>query len=81
MKDVNVRLPVTPFSMAALVVCDGLWRYIHGRTYRSLQAGQRLPDCWYQDEILAPIVRPYIGAVGPEFLLVHDNARPHVMRL
>ena len=30
----------------------------------------------YQDEILRPIVRPY--AVGPGFLLMHDNARPHV---
>ena len=35
----------------------------------------------YRDEILAPIVRPYAGAVGPGFLLVHDNARPHVARV
>ncbi len=28
----------------------------------------------YRDEILAPIVRPYAGAVGPGFLLVYDNA-------
>ena len=34
----------------------------------------------YRDEILGPIVRPYAGAVGPGFLLVHDNARPHVAR-
>ncbi|KAK3540348.1 hypothetical protein QTP70_029565 [Hemibagrus guttatus] len=33
----------------------------------------------YRDEILGPIVRPYAGAVGPGFLLVHDNARPHVV--
>ena len=32
----------------------------------------------YRDEILRPIVRPYAGAVGPGFLLMHDNARPHV---
>ncbi|KAI4883806.1 hypothetical protein NFI96_002423 [Prochilodus magdalenae] len=32
----------------------------------------------YQDEILRPVVRPYTGAVGPGFLLVHNNARPHV---
>jgi len=32
----------------------------------------------YRDEILGPIVRPYTGAVGPGFLLVHDNAWPHV---
>uniref|UniRef100_A0A674M9I2 Tc1-like transposase DDE domain-containing protein n=1 Tax=Takifugu rubripes TaxID=31033 RepID=A0A674M9I2_TAKRU len=35
----------------------------------------------YRDEILGPIVRTYAGAVGPGFLLVHDNARPHVARV
>jgi len=35
----------------------------------------------YQDEILGPIVRPYAGAVGPGFILVHDNAHPHVVRI
>ncbi len=28
----------------------------------------------YWDEILGPIVRPYAGAVGPGFLLVHDKS-------
>ena len=35
----------------------------------------------YRDEILQPIVRPYAGAVGHGFLLMHDNARPHVTRV
>ncbi|KAI4872921.1 hypothetical protein NFI96_005299 [Prochilodus magdalenae] len=35
----------------------------------------------YQDEILGPVVRPYAGAVGPGFLLVHNNAQPHVVRV
>ncbi|KAI4898810.1 hypothetical protein NFI96_005851 [Prochilodus magdalenae] len=35
----------------------------------------------YQDEILGPVVRPYAGAVGPGFLLVHNNARPYVARV
>ncbi|KAI4901714.1 hypothetical protein NFI96_000200 [Prochilodus magdalenae] len=35
----------------------------------------------YQDEILGPVVRPYAGAVGPGFLLVHNNAQAHVMRV
>ena len=35
----------------------------------------------YGDEILRPIVMPYAGAVSPGFLLVHDNARPHVARV
>ena len=35
----------------------------------------------YWDEILIAIVRPYAGAVGPGFLLVQDNAQPHVARV
>lgn len=35
----------------------------------------------YRDEILGPIVRPYADAVGPGFLLVHNNARTHVARV
>ncbi|KAI4881820.1 hypothetical protein NFI96_008240, partial [Prochilodus magdalenae] len=31
--------------------------------------------------ILGPAVRPYADAVGPGFLLVHNNARPHVARV
>ncbi|KAI4894920.1 hypothetical protein NFI96_000581, partial [Prochilodus magdalenae] len=32
----------------------------------------------YRDEIVRPLVRPHAGAVGPGFLLMQDNARPHV---
>ncbi len=35
----------------------------------------------YQDEILRAIVRLYAGAVGLGFLLVQDNAEPHVARV
>lgn len=34
----------------------------------------------YQDEILAPIVKPYTGAVGPGFLLVQDSVWPLLAR-
>lgn len=36
---------------------------------------------WYRDETLKAIVTPYTGAVGPGFLLVQDNNRPHVAQL
>ncbi|CAJ0937334.1 unnamed protein product [Ranitomeya imitator] len=32
----------------------------------------------YQDETLRPLVRPYADAVGPGFLRMQDNTRPHV---
>lgn len=35
----------------------------------------------YQDEILRPTVSPYVSTMGPGFLLVCDNARPHVARV
>ena len=35
----------------------------------------------YRDKILRPIFRSYAGAVGPGFLLVHENARTHVARV
>ncbi|GFW73443.1 transposable element Tcb1 transposase [Trichonephila clavipes] len=31
----------------------------------------------YRDEVLEPNVRLYAGAVGPTFVLIDDNARPH----
>ncbi|GFU76703.1 transposable element Tcb1 transposase, partial [Trichonephila clavipes] len=31
----------------------------------------------YQDEVLEPVVRLYAAAVGPNFVLMDDNARPH----
>jgi transposase len=31
----------------------------------------------YRDEILAPIVRLYAGAIGDDFIMMDDNARPH----
>ena len=46
---------------------------LEGRTARGT-----LTAISYRDEILRPVVRPYAGAVGPGFLLMHDNARPHV---
>lgn len=32
----------------------------------------------YLNRVLRPIVLPFAGAVGPEFILMHDNATPHV---
>ncbi|KAG5869199.1 hypothetical protein JTB14_024527 [Gonioctena quinquepunctata] len=35
----------------------------------------------YLDDILQPIVRPFTGAVGENFHLLHDNAPPDVAHI
>ena len=32
---------------------------------------------WYRDEVLDSIVKLYASAVGPSFVLMDNNARPH----
>ena len=49
-----------------------------GRRALHVLARSSLTAIRYRDEILRPLVRPYAGAVGPGFLLMQDNARPHV---
>ena len=51
---------------------------LEGRTALHVLTRGTLTAIRYRDEILRPIVRPYAGAVGPGFLLMHGNARPHV---
>lgn len=69
-------LPATPFSMfgggwwavtlsggISLEGCTDLYRLDNG-TLMAIR---------YWNEIFGPIVRIYTGAVGPGYLLVHDN--------
>uniref|UniRef100_A0A8K9XZB2 Transposase Tc1-like domain-containing protein n=1 Tax=Oncorhynchus mykiss TaxID=8022 RepID=A0A8K9XZB2_ONCMY len=49
-----------------------------GRTALHVLARGSLTAIRYRHEILRPLVRPYAGAAGPGFLLMQDNARPHV---
>ncbi|GBL84078.1 hypothetical protein AVEN_100925-1 [Araneus ventricosus] len=39
--------------------------------------GGTLTGVRYRDEILDPYVLPYAGAIGNDFILMDDNARPH----
>ncbi|GFX65670.1 USP6 N-terminal-like protein [Trichonephila clavipes] len=45
---------------------------LHGGTVTGLR---------YRDEILDPYVRPYAAAIGNDFILMDDNARPHRARI
>ncbi|GBM71545.1 hypothetical protein AVEN_41670-1 [Araneus ventricosus] len=48
-----------------------------GHTDLHVFHGGTLTGVRYRDEILDPYVRPYAGAIGNDFILMDDNARPH----
>uniref|UniRef100_A0A674BHS8 Tc1-like transposase DDE domain-containing protein n=1 Tax=Salmo trutta TaxID=8032 RepID=A0A674BHS8_SALTR len=64
------------FGGGSVMVWGGI--SLGGRTALHVLARGSLTAIRYRDEILRPLVRPYAGAVGPGFLLIQDNARPHV---
>ena len=67
------------FGGGSVMVWGGI--SLEGRTDLHVMNRGTLTAVRYRDEILRPFVRPYVGAVGPGFLLAHDNARPHVARV
>uniref|UniRef100_A0AAZ3S4B1 Transposase Tc1-like domain-containing protein n=1 Tax=Oncorhynchus tshawytscha TaxID=74940 RepID=A0AAZ3S4B1_ONCTS len=64
------------FGGGSVMVWGGI--SLGGRTALHVLARDSLTAIRYRDEILRPLVRPYAGVVGPGFLLMQDNARPHV---
>ncbi|KAL0174413.1 hypothetical protein M9458_030381, partial [Cirrhinus mrigala] len=64
------------FGSGSVMVWGGI--SLEGRTALHVLARGSLTAIRYRNEILRPLVRPYAGAVGPGFLLMQDNARPHV---
>ena len=52
-----------------------------GRTELHVIDGGSLTAIRYRDDIVDPIIRPFAGAIGDDFVLMHDNARPHVARV
>ena len=66
------------FGGGSVMVWGGI--SLDGHTDLHVLQGGTLTAVRYRDEILGPIVRPYAGAIGPQFLLMQDNARPHTAR-
>ncbi|GBL80349.1 hypothetical protein AVEN_92259-1 [Araneus ventricosus] len=58
-----------------IVVWAGI--LLSGHTDLHVFHGGTLTGVRYRDEILDPYVRPYVGAIGNDFILMDDNARPH----
>ncbi|KAI4883132.1 hypothetical protein NFI96_032712 [Prochilodus magdalenae] len=67
------------FSGGSVKVWGGI--SLEGRTDLYRLDSCTLTAVRYRYEILGPGVRPYAGAVGLEFVLVHDNAHPLVARV
>ena len=66
------------FGGGSVMVWGGI--SITGKTDLHVIAGN-LTGIQYRDEVLDPIVRPYAGAIGDDFILMDDNARPHRARV
>ncbi len=59
-----------------------VWGRISLEAHRPpLLASSTLTAVRFQDEIFRATVRPYTGALGPGFLLVHDNSWPYTARV
>ncbi|KAI4889716.1 hypothetical protein NFI96_019413 [Prochilodus magdalenae] len=67
------------FGGGSVMVWGGI--SLEGRTDLYRLDNGTLTAIRYREEVLEPIVRPYTGAVGPGFLLVHDITRSHVARV
>jgi hypothetical protein len=63
------------FGGGSVMVCGGISN--DGSTDLYVIRNGSLTGIIYRDEILAPIVRLYAGAIGDDFILMDDNATPH----
>lgn len=63
------------YSGGGVLIWAGIM--LDGRTPLHVFDGGSVTGVRYRDEVLEPYVRLFRGAVGPDFLLMDDNARPH----
>ncbi|GFW18004.1 transposable element Tcb2 transposase [Trichonephila clavipes] len=54
---------------------------LSGHTDLHVFHGGTVTGLRYRDKILDPYVRPYAAAIGNDFILMDDNARPHRARI
>ena len=75
----SLVLPVYPFGRGSITVWGGITS--DTRTELVVLRNETMTAQTYLNRVLAPIVRPMAEAIGPEFVLVDDNARPHRARV
>ena len=74
----NIR-PLTNFGEGSIMLWGGI--SLTGHTDLVLLDGGSLTADRYIKNILEPHVVPYAPFIGNDFLLMHDNARPHVAKI
>ncbi len=67
--DINI-VEYDRYAGGSVMVWGGIC--LDGRTHVAVR---------YRDDVLEPVVRPFAGALGQDFVLKHDNARPHTARV
>ena len=72
-------VPNVQFGGGSIMVWAGI--SLQGRTDLVPLPGARLVAVRYITDILEPHVIPYGPFIGPNFVYMHDNARPHIARV
>lgn len=75
----NLRVPTTLFGGGSVCVWGGIC--FDGRTDLVVLINETMTATRYRDRVIVPIVVPFFGAIGEQFVLIDDNARPHRARI
>lgn len=71
--------PRVPYGGGSVMVWAGI--SLEARTELHFVNGGRITGVRYVEEILQEYVVPFAHFVGPHFMLLHDNARPHTAQV
>lgn len=72
-------VPTTAFGGGSICVWGGIC--LNQRTELVVLQNTTMTSQRYHDMIIEPIIVPFAAAVGENFILIDDNARPHRSRL
>ena len=72
------RVPVAAFGRGSICIWGGIC--FNGRTDLVVLRNSTMTAQRYHDIVIEPIIVPFAGAIGENFVLIDDNARPHRAR-
>ncbi len=76
--DINI-IEYDRYCGGSVMVWGGICQ--DGRTDLVVIDGGALTAVRYRNEVLEPVVQPFAGALGQDFVLMYDNARLHTARV